>query len=93
MSLRCPAWPALQGGAGARLPVTLAQCAVACTGAPGCDMFTYNPVQQGCFLKSGQCPLRNDCQVELGLRTEQARPPSQAHRQLLTRQLLHLDAL
>lgn len=60
---RLPHWPALQGGAGARLPVSLTQCAVACTGAPGCDMFTYNGAQQGCFLKSGQCPLRNDCQV------------------------------
>ncbi|KAL4437982.1 hypothetical protein ABPG77_004203 [Micractinium sp. CCAP 211/92] len=54
--------PAFAGGAGARLPVSLAECAVACIGAPGCDMFTYNPAQQGCFLKSGQCPLRNDCQ-------------------------------
>lgn len=56
---------ALQGGAGARLPVTPAECAIACTAAPGCDMFTYNAVQQGCFLKAGQCPLRNDCQVGL----------------------------
>ncbi|KAL4425642.1 hypothetical protein ABPG75_009658 [Micractinium tetrahymenae] len=54
--------PAFAGGAGARLPVTLAECAIACTGAPGCDMFTFNPVQQGCFLKADQCPLRNDCQ-------------------------------
>lgn len=53
----------LQGGFGSRVPVSLQQCALACQGAPGCDMFTYNSVQQGCFLKTGQCPLRNNCQV------------------------------
>ncbi|PRW59651.1 nitrilase 2 isoform A [Chlorella sorokiniana] len=53
---------AFKGGFGSRVPVTLEQCALACQGAPGCDMFTYNAVQQGCFLKTGQCPLRNNCQ-------------------------------
>ena len=53
----------LQGGVGARVPVTLDECAVACRGAPNCDAFTYNAAQQGCFLKTAQCPLRNNCQV------------------------------
>lgn len=54
--------PAFAGGFGARLPVTEAQCAVACQAADGCEAFTYNPAQQGCFLKAQQCPLKNDCQ-------------------------------
>ena len=67
--------PLLQGGVGARTPISLAQCAVACQGAKGCEAFTYNSVQQGCFLKAGQCPLRNNCQVGrsgglLGTRSE-----------------------
>ncbi len=53
----------LQGGFGSRVPFSLQQCALACQGARGCDMFTYNSVQQGCFLKTGQCPMRNNCQV------------------------------
>jgi hypothetical protein len=63
---RCPLQLLLQGGVGARTPVSLAQCAVACQGAKGCEAFIYNTVQQGCFLKTGQCPLRNNCQVRLG---------------------------
>ena len=53
----------MQGGFGSRVPVTLGECALACQGAPGCDAFTYNAVQQGCFLKTAQCPLRNNCQA------------------------------
>lgn len=63
---RCPPQLLLQGGVGARTPISLAQCAVACQGAKGCEAFTYNTVQRGCFLKTGQCPLRNNCQVRLG---------------------------
>lgn len=62
-----PHFPTPQGGFGSRVPVSLEQCALACKGAPGCDMFTYNQVQQGCFLKTGQCPLRNNCQVGKGV--------------------------
>ena len=41
----CP--PGLpQGGVGAREPVTVGQCALACLGAPGCEGFTYNAAQQ-----------------------------------------------
>ena len=58
-----PHLPTPQGGFGSRVPISLEQCALACQGAPGCDMFTFNAVQQGCFLKTGQCPLRNNCQV------------------------------
>ena len=35
-----------QGGVGARKPVTVGQCALACLGAPGCEGFTYNSAQQ-----------------------------------------------
>lgn len=45
------------------MPVALGQCAIACQAAAGCDSFTYNPVQQGCFLKTAQCPNKNNCQV------------------------------
>ena len=55
--------PWSQGGFGARKPVSLEQCALACQAAQGCDSFTFNPTQRGCFLKNRQCPLRNDCQV------------------------------
>eukprot|EP00887_Chlorella_sp_A99_P006508 scaffold3.g6508.t1 len=33
-----------------------------CLAAPGCEAFTVNEVQHGCFLKAKQCPLNNNCQ-------------------------------
>lgn len=45
--------PRWQGGVGSRTPVSVAQCALACKAAPGCEMFTYNSVLQQCFLKVG----------------------------------------
>lgn len=45
--------PRWQGGVGSRTPVSVAQCALACKAAPGCEMFTYNSVLQLCFLKVG----------------------------------------
>lgn len=56
--------PAFARGAGARLAVTLGECALACEAArPNCDAFTYNSGLLSCFLKTAQCPLRNNCQV------------------------------
>jgi mannan endo-1,4-beta-mannosidase len=52
------------GALGARGKVTAAQCAAACLAAEGCTSFTYNDVQEGCFLKTGQCAERNSCKEE-----------------------------
>lgn len=49
----------MQGIYGNRGPVTVSQCAIACTAAAGCEAFTYNQVQNQCFLKAQQCPKNN----------------------------------
>jgi hypothetical protein len=53
--------PNRRGGLGARAPVTAGQCAAACLAVKECQGFTHNPVGGGCFLKRGQCPLKNGC--------------------------------
>lgn len=45
-----------KGGVGSRVPVGPEQCMIACSTAPGCDSFSYNPTQRRCFLKSGALP-------------------------------------
>jgi mannan endo-1,4-beta-mannosidase len=45
-----------KGGIGSRVSVTPEQCMIACSTAPGCDSFSYNPSQRRCFLKSGAMP-------------------------------------
>jgi mannan endo-1,4-beta-mannosidase len=45
-----------KGGVGSRVHVTPEQCMIACSTAPGCDSFSYNPSQRRCFLKSGAMP-------------------------------------
>ncbi|KAL4519468.1 hypothetical protein Ndes2526A_g01925 [Nannochloris sp. 'desiccata'] len=45
-----------KGGVGSRVPVGPEQCMIACSTAPGCDSFSYNPNQKRCFLKSGAIP-------------------------------------
>lgn len=49
----------MQGVYGNRGPVTVSQCAIACLAASGCEAFTYNQVQNQCFLKAKQCPKDN----------------------------------
>jgi len=46
----------LKGGVGSKIPVGPEQCIIACSTAPGCDSFSYNPTQRRCFLKSGAMP-------------------------------------
>ena len=53
-----------EGRLGARGKVSAAECAAACKAAEGCTSFTYNDVQEGCYLKTGQCAERNDCKGE-----------------------------
>ena len=54
--------PGIEPGAlGSRGPVSAAQCAAACKVAQGCTSFTYNDVQEGCYLKTDQCAERNSC--------------------------------
>lgn len=51
-SWRLLAWPPhAQGGFGSRSPMSTGECAAACLAAPGCEAFTVNEVQHGCFLK------------------------------------------
>lgn len=42
---------------------TLLGCKTACDDAPGCTSFFYDPGQQQCFIKSGECPYNDICTV------------------------------
>ena len=50
-----------QGGFGSLVAVSILGCEIACEAAVGCDAFSYNAVQQQCFLKNGAskttCPV------------------------------------
>ena len=51
----------LQGGFGSLVAVSVLGCEIACEAATGCDSFSFNAVQQQCFLKNGgsktTCPV------------------------------------
>ncbi|KDD76401.1 hypothetical protein H632_c239p0, partial [Helicosporidium sp. ATCC 50920] len=51
-----------QGAYGSRVAVEDTDCMAACSEAPGCNAFSYNPVLQKCFLKVN--PSTQVCQAE-----------------------------
>lgn len=55
----------LQGGFGSLIAVGVEGCQIACEAAVGCDSFSYNAIQQQCFLKNGgsktTCPVSLPC--------------------------------